>query len=306
MFILADQKEEIIPVSSNIQLKCENGLRVGNIDVTIRRTNTTCLTTTTGCTLPIDAIETIKEDCNNRIACDVDIRNMTNSQRCLRGSGFVNVWYTCRTSTDFSCNFESGLCNWSSIYENDRFQWTYGLPIDNRFPVVDHTSASSTGKYAYIYSYWSTYDDIAKLESGHIISTYQQCFSFWLYKTNSRESVYVLQNDLQLLDLSKHYGSGWHQFQIPLEKTSNLPYKLIFKVERGKWSDGSFGAIVVDDIVISNQNCNSFLFECDFDTNSCDWKNEHSNQYVWEKQTGSIYPYIPKTDHSTASGNTLF
>lgn len=90
-------KEEIIPVSSPIQLKCENDLRVGNIDVTIRQKNTSCFLTTGACTLPLHAIETINETCNDKVVCDVDIRNITNNHSCLQAYGYYNIWYTCKS-----------------------------------------------------------------------------------------------------------------------------------------------------------------------------------------------------------------
>ncbi|XP_071133034.1 uncharacterized protein [Mytilus edulis] len=294
------QKEEIIPVSSPIQLKCENDLRVGNIDVTIKQTNLTCLTTTVGCTLPTHAIAIINETCNNEVVCYVDIRNITNSITCLQYNGYYNVWYTCKTITEFSCNFDSGMCSWTPVHVRIRYRWTYGFRIDDRFPVVDHTSASTIGKYAYIYARGSEPGDIATLEIEHIIPTDQQCLSFWFFKTNSRDSVYVLQDDSQLLDLSKYDGKEWLYLRVPLKDTSDNLYKLAFKVIRGN-GGGSFGAIAIDDILIENQNCDTYLLECDFDTNKCDWKNYNSNQYEWKKQNGEQNLYWPETDHSTAS-----
>lgn len=119
-----------------------------------------------------------------------------------------------------------------------------------------YTIPASTGNlYAYIYAADSHRGDIAKLESDTIIATQQQCLSFWYFKTNSRDKVHLLKNDLHLLNLSNYIGKEWHRLQVPLGKTSHNSYKLVFKVERGKNSDGSFGAIVIDDILIANQHC---------------------------------------------------
>lgn len=99
--------------------------------------------------------------------------------------------------------------------------------------------------------------DIAKLESGHIIATNQQCFSFWYFTTDSRDSVHVFQNENHLLDLStdKFEKGKWHHIRISLNKTLFYSYHLVFKVTRGNYYDGSFGAIVIDDILIENKNC---------------------------------------------------
>lgn len=97
LLLFADPKEETFPISSpSIQLACDNGLKVNNIDVVIRQSSTTCLPIIPECTLPTEAIATIKEKCNKQVSCDVDIRHITNNQSCLQEYGYFNVWYTCK------------------------------------------------------------------------------------------------------------------------------------------------------------------------------------------------------------------
>ncbi|CAC5389530.1 unnamed protein product [Mytilus coruscus] len=95
---LLDLKEVTIPVSSPIRINCDGDLRVNNIEVTIRRSNTTCMATFEDCTFPIQAIETIKKTCNKQVSCDVDIRNITKNYMysCLQEFGYFNLWYTCK------------------------------------------------------------------------------------------------------------------------------------------------------------------------------------------------------------------
>lgn len=115
-----------------------------------------------------------------------------------------------------------------------------------------------TGKYVYIYSNVETSSegDIAKLESGLIVATEQQCFSFWYFTTNSRDSVEIFQNGDPLLTLSYNYEEKiWNHIQIPLKKKSHDTFKLVIKVTHGDFYDGSKGAIVIDDILIENRNC---------------------------------------------------
>ncbi|CAC5355491.1 unnamed protein product [Mytilus coruscus] len=300
------QQEVIIPVSSQIQLKCDDDLRVNNIEVTIRRSNTTCLTATEECTIPMHAIDTIEEECTKQVSCEVDIRNTTDIHYCLYRYGFFNVWYTCKDILDFSCDFESGLCNWSPGHDENRFRWKYGNRLNDHFytPPVDHTSASTAGEYVYIYESSSEFGDIANLESGYIIAMKHQCLSFWYYSTNSRDNVYVYQNEENLFDLSDYVERKWHHIQISLDKKAYNSYKLVFKVKRGCWRDSHFGAIVIDDILIENQKCNSSLFECDFDTYSCHWDSQYLYQNKWVKQSrdNGHFHTGPGHDHSTASG----
>lgn len=120
--------------------------------------------------------------------------------------------------------------------------------------------SAQSGSYVYIHSNYYTSDegDIAKLKSGHI-SAHQQCFSFWYFTTNSRDSVHVFQNQNVLLDLStdKYEKGKWHHIKISLEKTSFSSFQLVFKVRRGIWNySRPFGAIVIDDILIENTMCN--------------------------------------------------
>ena len=69
-----------------------------NIDVAIRRRNTTCSITTADndCTLLNDAIVFIQAECNKQVSCEIDISNFTKNQSCLHENGYVNVWYTCK------------------------------------------------------------------------------------------------------------------------------------------------------------------------------------------------------------------
>lgn len=114
--------------------------------------------------------------------------------------------------------------------------------------------AATAGKFVYIHDYRSKEGDTAKLESEHITATENQCFAFWYFTTNSRDSVYVLQNEIEMLQISDYDHDKWHHVQIPLKAKSHHPYKLAFKVTRGNY--GSFGAIFIDDILIDNQKCN--------------------------------------------------
>lgn len=42
---------------------------------------------------------------------------------------------------DFSCDFESDMCNWSVLPRKARFKWTHGHRSGTKIPAVDHTSA---------------------------------------------------------------------------------------------------------------------------------------------------------------------
>ncbi|XP_052069283.1 MAM and LDL-receptor class A domain-containing protein 2-like [Mytilus californianus] len=261
--------------------------------------------------MPMHAIVTIKEECNKQISCEVDIRYTTDVNHCLYDYGFLNVWYTCKKILDFSCDFESVLCNWSPEHDENRFKWKRGNRIDYLYtPSVDHTSASTTGKYVYIYAAGSKLDDIANLESGEIVAVEQQCLSFWYFTTNSRDSVFVYQNEKELVDLSDKEEEKWHHIQIYLEKNSYDSFKLVFKVVRGNGWKKHYGAISIDDILIENQNCNSLILNCDFESNSCDWNIDEFNKYVWKRQNGQppFYHTGQTTDHSTASdsGNYMY
>lgn len=113
-----------------------------------------------------------------------------------------------------------------------------------------------SGKYVYI-TFGGITGSIAILESGQIIASEQQCFSFWYFSTNYRDSVRVLQNNDHLLYLSnkKYRKDMWHHIKIPLKRKAYKSFKLILRVRRGPLRNGLFGAIVIDDIVIENKNC---------------------------------------------------
>lgn len=120
-----------------------------------------------------------------------------------------------------------------------------------------YTSAR-TGSYVYTESFRWTTDpdegDTAKLESGYIVATQQQCLSFWYFKTSYIDSLYILQNDNILLQVPENDYDKWNHIQIPLQMTTYKSYKLGFEVKHGSY--GSYGTIVIDDILIENQKCN--------------------------------------------------
>lgn len=64
--------------------------------------------------------------------------------------------------TEFSCNFDSGLCSWTPVQVRNRYRWTYGFRIDDRFPVVDHTSACKFNKKYIVYTIF--YYELYKLQ----------------------------------------------------------------------------------------------------------------------------------------------
>lgn len=119
MYIFSDRKEVTLtfPVSSPIQLECDDDLKVNNINVTINRIKTSCLSTFKDCTLPIEAIETIKKSCNKQESCEVDIRNITNNHNCLQEYGYFNFCYACKSKCSNFDVWEMKL-NVSSMFTN--------------------------------------------------------------------------------------------------------------------------------------------------------------------------------------------
>lgn len=103
------KKEVTVPVSSPIQLECDDDLRVNNINVTVRRSKTSCLTTFKACSVPTEAIEFIKKSCNNQVSCEVDIRNITNNRSCLQEYGYFKFSYKCKSKCSNFDAFERKL-----------------------------------------------------------------------------------------------------------------------------------------------------------------------------------------------------
>lgn len=74
----------------------------------------------------------------------------------------------------------------------------------------------------------------------------------------------MYQNTKMLFDLSNYDQDEWHYKQISLEKSVNFN-KLTFEVIRENGWNVYYGAIVIDDILIENQRCNSkYSFEVFF------------------------------------------
>ena len=207
------------------------------------------------------------------------------------------------------CDFEVGLCGWSSDLTESEFTWIRNNGSTDSAqtgPPGDHTSGK--GFYVYIEtSYPRKKGDRAKLKSPLLLSTTPEgsCVTFWYHMYGS---------DVGQLNLIYQSKSMNQTFWIRQGQQGNLwvkgQYNLISQVEysltfEGVAGNGFRGDIALDDIEISHAKCNK-LDTCDFENDLCDFKNIGSYEWKRGRNGTSNAGTGPKFDHTIGSEYGFF
>ncbi|XP_052069291.1 MAM and LDL-receptor class A domain-containing protein 1-like [Mytilus californianus] len=253
------------------------------------------------CSIIGDAVNIVKQQCDNELSCTIDMHAITTIPvNCLESFGYFNFSYTCEINV-MSCDFHTSWCGLSRHRTSRKFQWWRG-----RYkPPRDHTTASLTGNNAYILSYGSSEGMIAELYTENIVSSKEQCLSFWHYKTDSKHVLEVLQNKMKIHQVNRTSANRWIRIEITIEHSiPNYIYNLTFKVVRG--IQDIDGIIALDDVLLVNRACTDVIHQCDFENDECNWRklDKSSDNYSWIRHLGySGYSTTgPKTDRTTGSG----
>ena len=96
-------------------------------------------------------------------------------------------------------------------------------------------------------------------------------------------------------------GNKWRYAQITL--ISNQAFYILFEGVRGTSYQGD---IALDDLDIVDGKCPSPR-QCDFEGNTCGWKNVRGDQFDWTRDSGGT-PSVktgPSTDHTTGTRNGI-
>ncbi|XP_065051141.1 uncharacterized protein LOC135680862 isoform X2 [Rhopilema esculentum] len=159
-----------------------------------------------------------------------------------------------------SCDFESGLCTWSNL-NDDNFDWqrTKGrTPSPYTGPPFDHTKGNENGFYLFVESSSPRSEgDIAKISSPALQGSQRpRCFAFWYCMHGNTIGSIAVQLEVEgirttVWSLFGDQGNSWFLGTLPLPVFSGT-YKVIISGTIGKdfRSDAA-----IDDIVISDNAC---------------------------------------------------
>jgi hypothetical protein len=215
------------------------------------------------------------------------------------------------------CSFETNMCGYVNVNQNDSFDWTPGKGetlSSNTGPPNDHTIGSPEGRYLYIEaSSPRRPGDTALLQSPSFNPTSSSCYIRFYYSMYGRSvgSLIVYLHKMKshtkmlLLNETGDHGNQWTRASISISSTEE--FRIEFLGIRGA---GYASDIAIDDISFT-PNCPSMktiqkpkpkeTADCIFDNyKTCGWTNDYFNDLNWQLATGSLRGYQtgPSADHT--------
>jgi len=131
------------------------------------------------------------------------------------------------------CSFERGLCGWSQIRGQDKFDWTLGsgkTPSSNTGP----SGAKDGQKYMYVEtSHPRRQGDDAILASPVISGMGKMEFAYSMYGKNTGELI-VYVNGAKVWSMKGNQGQGWKTASVPISSRSAITFRAV----RGASWDG--------------------------------------------------------------------
>ncbi|XP_067219288.1 MAM and LDL-receptor class A domain-containing protein 1 isoform X1 [Chanodichthys erythropterus] len=209
-----------------------------------------------------------------------------------------------------SCDFESGKCTWVNVANGvtDEHDW---ILADGHYrgPPIDYTTHTADGKFLLSQSQRNRQGQKSSsvLTSERIRPTGDSCFEFWYHINGSDPGILRVLLDSEateqeLLFETRVTGNNWENVSITVSETK--PFQIHIEAQTG-----SEGYIAVDDIRLTNEPCKDISVEsgvfvgCDFETDTCEWKDISVGQFVWERdQNGTTTANTgPSVDHTTGT-----
>ncbi|XP_052069290.1 MAM and LDL-receptor class A domain-containing protein 1-like [Mytilus californianus] len=273
--------------------------------MTVKQTTTPC-SAYEQCSLTDEEMSIHKKNCNDEMSCS--FTSLVPNSCLMNYYGHLNISYSCKENVGCSCNFESGMCGWT-VKGQDRYMWQIGngkITTSNTGPNRDRTTSTSYGHYVYTESKGDVrLNDESDLISEFIVPSTKQCLSFWyhMYGRSLKKLVVYQMNsnyNIELWNVSNSQGNKWYFQSLTLRDIG--PYQIKFKAIRGKWRTSD---IAIDDIDITNKDCNAFhlQIDCNFEADICKWSKNNSNIYEWIVLSGSTPSNDtgPEVDHTLGS-----
>ncbi|XP_035827615.1 MAM and LDL-receptor class A domain-containing protein 1 [Aplysia californica] len=216
------------------------------------------------------------------------------------------------SKSQWDCNFESGLCNWTQLHSDD-FDWTraqgpQGTNLTG--PTKDHSRGNNFGWYLYIASRYTSNPSAAPvkalLQSPALAASTTYCVQFYymmfgphvgslnLYIPSSGSSP---SSSNKYATVSGNQGNMWHKLTVTAS-SSSLQRNIIIEGVRGP---SYLGDIAIDDISVTTGSCpRPSGPDCSFDLGPCGWTQSTADDFDWIEHSGttSSYGTGPSNDHT--------
>ncbi|XP_072014802.1 thyroid hormone-induced protein B-like [Amphiura filiformis] len=212
--------------------------------------------------------------------------------------------------TTQSCEFQdSTLCGYIQD-DTDDFEWTVlsgATPTNKTGPTVDVSYGTDYGKYIYTEATGQAVGDKARILTPSFIpdpGVPEVCwkFEYHMYGADTGSlSVKVYGQSTDLWSKTSNQGDTWFTGFVTVNNTT--PYQLVFEATIG----GDASDIAIDDVNYRAGSC-PLPGECDFDDDTCDWRQLQDDDFDWTRFTGSTPSYYtgPSRDHTTGSGYYMY
>uniref|UniRef100_A0A2C9KDP3 MAM domain-containing protein n=1 Tax=Biomphalaria glabrata TaxID=6526 RepID=A0A2C9KDP3_BIOGL len=236
-------------------------------------------------------------------------------------------------ASEGSCDFETNMCTWSSLPRPSSWLWTAGQAIYGYHPSVDHTLATSSGKYLLLSYKSNLISNKASLASQPMPPFNGiKCFTFWYLNSGPGSWLTLYLTDTSNNNLypiwsqPNSYISEWSYASVPIgPQTSNYIMEFDGQV------NSTNGYVAIDDFVgkISTAaNCPLYpatavpvrqpmtsppsttplvpfiplsKYDCSFESDFCNWTQEHvQDTFDWVRAQGPKGSAAtgPVVDHS--------
>ncbi|KAK0068562.1 MAM and LDL-receptor class A domain-containing protein 2, partial [Biomphalaria pfeifferi] len=236
-------------------------------------------------------------------------------------------------ASEGSCDFETNMCTWSSLPRPSSWLWTAGQAIYGYHPSVDHTLATSSGKYLLL-SYKSNLISNKAALASQPMPPFNgiKCFTFWYLNSGPGSWLTLYLTDTSNNNLypiwsqPNSYISEWSYASVPIgPQTSNYIMEFDGQV------NSTNGYVAIDDFVgkiSTSANCPLYpatavpvrqpmtsppsttplvpfipqsKYDCSFESDFCNWTQEHvQDTFDWVRAQGPKGSAAtgPVVDHS--------
>lgn len=224
------------------------------------------------------------------------------------------------------CNFETGFCGYYNTEKEDNFDWIRARgdtdsPLTG--PSVDATTGTKEGYYVYIDSSPPQIKGNKAWLISEVIRAPQGACVYWNMHLfgNNIGSLNIYQRQITgqrnlLYSRDKSQGDFWIRESVDVQPTAGY-FDIIFE---GVVGDGDKGDIALDDLEIGLSGSCAYYnsttttqptstlkppsaFQCDFETEVCDWYNDPTSSAQWIVRSGqnSSVGLAPTIDHTLES-----
>lgn len=178
------------------------------------------------------------------------------------------------------CNFETDLCMWKNLVDDDQFDWslTSGEDLSHYYaPTVDVTLGSPLGKFAYVDTTRepSTLDAPEAILESVVLESEWQCVRFWYHMQGVGEATLAIRaKNVPGEETSKMWESSsivyaeWKYQQVSVREPRHHTVQFVAISDKGHSGIIAIDQVIIDPGQCTNQTVPDCVITCD-NGNTC-------------------------------------